>query len=611
MSEYDFSGYATRANMLCSDGRVIVKGAFIDNDKKRVPLVWQHQYDGPDKVLGHFDLENVEDGMYGYGKFNDTEKGKMAKALVMHGDVTGLSIRANNIKLNNQNVEHGNILEVSLVLAGANPGAYIDSIISHGECSDDEAIIYSGEDIMLEHSDCKPNNKEPKEPDRKEPEQKEPENKEEKSIKDVFETLNEEQKELMYTLVAQAIEDGKKQNDGGNDDMKHNVFDKGTENDKNVLTHSAQEDILKMAKNPTVGTFQSALRAYADENSITHDAITTDPVSGFVDGSISQLWPEYHDMNNGAPPMVLDDQGWVSTVIGKVSKVPFSRIRTNYVDLRNIDTLRAKGYQKGTKKTLAGNYALARRTTDPQTIYVKSALNRDDIIDITDFDIVAYQYNIDRMNLDMELANAILFGDGREVGDDNKIAEDKIRPVWTDDELYTLHRSVDPEYSSLIQGTGTLEGFGESYTTCESFIDTCLFAREKFKGSGTPDMFIAPHALNVMLLARDKNGRRIYSSKAELAQTLNVGNIYTIEQMSDKRRTDEHGNVHGLVALIVNLADYALGSTKGGQVAHFTQFDIDFNQQKSLLETRLSGALTKLWSALAIEVDIEEEPTGE
>lgn len=386
--------------------------------------------------------------------------------------------------------------------------------------------------------------------------------------------------------------------------MKTNVFDNGQYQDNSVLSHADQESILKLAKSSNVGTFQTALQQYAEDNTLQHDAIS----GGFIqegEGNVTELFPEYKDVRPGAPELVTNDQGWISVVMNKVHKSPISRIRTSYVDIRNLEALRAKGYGKGKEKQLTGTISLAKRTTDPQTIYVKNALHRDDIVDITDFDYVQYLYNIDRMMLNEELATAIMLGDGRDVGDEDKIAEDKIRPIWTDDEVYTLHFDFDIEKAKAeLQGADTGAHFGENYIKAEGMTNTMLYAREKYKGSGTPDLYIDPHQLNIMLLARDMNGRRIYSSKAELASTLNVGNIYTVEQFKDKVRTDKDGKSKKLLGLIVNLSDYSLGATKGGEVTHFTQFDIDFNQQKSLLETRCSGALTKLASAIAIE-----EPT--
>lgn len=607
MDNYDFCGWATRNNVRCSDGRIIMRDAFADCDGKTVPLVWNHRHDDPYNVLGHALLENREDGVYAYCKFNDTDLGKNTKLQVEHGDLTSLSIYANKLKQNGPNVIHGAIRELSLVLAGANPKAFIENVIKHGDEMEEEAVIYWGEDLQLAHTDDSDYSDDLAHADDKKEDDpvaddKKPESTDDKTVADVIDSMTEEQKTVMYAMVGAALESESDDSDdddnskGGNDKMKHNVFDNDETTDDTILSHSAQEEIIEIAKK--AGSFQDALGYYAEENDLKHDAIA----SGFAQENIHTLFPEYHDVRSGAPELITTDQGWISTVMNKVHKTPFSRIRTGQVDIRNIEALRAKGYDKGKFKKLSGNYNLVRRTTDPQTVYVKSALHRDDIIDITDFDIVSYQYNIDKMMLNEELATAILLGDGRDEGDEDKIQEDKIRPIWTDDELYTIHAKLDLETAKTeLQGTGTGTSFGENYITAEAMVNTVLYAREKYKGSGTPDMFITPHMLNVMLLARDMNGRRIYSSKAELASALNVGAIHTVEQFEGKKRTDSNGKTRELIAMIVNLADYSLGSTKGGQVSHFTQFDIDFNQQKSLLETRLSGALTRCWSAIAIE----------
>lgn len=611
MDNYDFCGWATRNNVRCSDGRIIMRDAFADCDGKTVPLVWNHRHDDPYNVLGHALLENREDGVYAYCKFNDTDLGKNTKLQVEHGDLTSLSIYANKLKQNGPNVIHGAIRELSLVLAGANPKAFIENVIKHGNEMEGEAVIYWGEDLQLAHTDDSDYSDDLAHADDKKEDDpvaddKKPESTDDKTVADVIDSMTEEQKTVMYAMVGAALESESDDSDdddnskGGNDKMKHNVFDNDETTDDTILSHSAQEEIIEIAKK--AGSFQDALGYYAEENDLKHDAIA----SGFAQENIHTLFPEYHDVRSGAPELITTDQGWISTVMNKVHKTPFSRIRTGQVDIRNIEALRAKGYDKGKFKKLSGNYNLVRRTTDPQTVYVKSALHRDDIIDITDFDIVSYQYNIDKMMLNEELATAILLGDGRDEGDEDKIQEDKIRPIWTDDELYTIHAKLDLEKAKAeLQGTGTGTSFGENYITAEAMINTVLYAREKYKGSGTPDMFITPHMLNVMLLARDMNGRRIYSSKAELASALNVGAIHTVEQFEGKKRTDSHSKTQELIAMIVNLADYSLGSTKGGQVSHFTQFDIDFNQQKSLLETRLSGALTRCWSAIAIEKQLD------
>lgn len=614
-NDYDFSGWATRANLKCSDGRTIMKDAFKHNDGKVVPLVWNHQHNDPNEVLGHALLKNMDDGVYAYCKFNDTESGQTAKLLVQHGDVNQLSIYANKLKQQMSNVLHGDIREVSLVLAGANPGAYIDSIMQHGEESDEEAVIYTGEDIVLAHAGCGSSSTDEKK--KKEIEHSKEDTMEnqgnEKTVKDVVDSMTEEQKTVMYALVGQALEDAGVEEDdeeGGNN-MKHNVFDQDELLEGGVLTHSDQMDIINLAKSSNVGSFQTALEYYAEENSLSHDALA----GGFIqtgDGNVTTLFPEYKDVRPGAPELITSDQGWISVVMSKVHKSPISRIRTSQVDIRNIDTLRAKGYKKGKEKSLAGNFKLVRRTTDPQTVYVKNALHRDDIVDITDFDYVQYLYNIDRMMLNEELATAIMLGDGREDGDENKIAPEHIRPIWLDDDLYTLHVDIDiNKAKSELQGTGTGANFGANYIMAEAMINTVLYAREKYKGTGTPDYFCTPHMLNVMLLARDMNGRRIYSSKAELASALNVGNIYTAEQFEGKTRTTSDSKTKKLVGIICNLADYSLGATKGGEITHFTQFDIDFNQEKSLLETRCSGALTRVYSAIAIEEDVTvSQPAG-
>lgn len=641
--DYDFSGWATRNDIECSDGRTIVKDAFKQNDGQKVPLVWNHQHNDPNEVLGHALLENRDEGVYAYCKFNDTESGKTAKALVTNGDVDKLSIYANRLKSQMNRVIHGCIREVSLVLAGANPGAYIDSVVVHGEGADaeEEVVIYTEEQICVdkEPSDSSSEEKTDNEEGGEKMEHSEEtvnevvdkveetnenndniehsdEKAEEKTIEDVFETMTDEQKEAVYAIVGQVLEDTKEENNDnkneekeGEDNMKHNVFDKDTNNKNEYLSHSAEEEILKMAKSSNVGSLQAALAKYAEDNSLSHADVAA--AGGFTqdsekDGNVTALFPEYKDVRPGAPELITNDQGWISVVLNKVHKSPISRIRTSQVDIRNIDELRAKGYKKGTKKGLAGNFELVRRTTDPQTVYVKNALHRDDIVDITDFDYVQYLYNIDKMNLREELAVAIMLGDGREPGADGKIESDKIRPIWLDDDLYTLHVDLDIEKArEELQGTDTNAHFGENYITAEAMINTVLYARENYKGTGTPDFYCTPRMLNVMLLARDLNGRRIYNTKAELASALNVGDIYTAEQFAGKTRTAKDGKTKKLHGLICNLADYSLGATKGGEITHFTQFDIDFNQQKSLLETRCSGALTRVYSAIAIEEDTE------
>lgn len=600
MDNFDFGGWATKANLKCSDGRIIRPNAFKHNDGQKVPLVWNHRHDSTQEVLGHALLENREEGVYAYCSFNETDSGKTAKLLVQHGDVDKLSIYANELKQQGPNVIHGNIREVSLVLASANPGACIISeSIKHGEESDEEGIIYTGEYISLEHSGLGEFfTEEPKEEDKNElkhaEEEKMDENKKSesgKTVGDIIDTMNEDQQTVLYAMVAQALEDRGEEDDseGGDEDMKHNVFD-NDERQGNTLTHADEGAIIEMAKAPSVGSLQHAMAIYAEENSLQHG----------ID-EIETLFPDYQLTNPGAPETLERDQTWVGVVMNKAHKSPISRIRTRQADARAAE-LRAKGYKKGAQKTLSANLKLLSRTTDPQTVYRKDELHRDDIIDITDFDVVEYQYGIMRRNLEEDIAMAILIGDGREDVDPDKISEDHIRSIWHDDEMYTIHADVDINAAKAeLQGSDTSKHFGDNYVYAEAIITAALYAREKYKGSGNLDFFCTPHLLNVMLLARDLNGRRIYDSKSDLAAALNVGAIHTVEQFEGKTRTTDEGDTKKLLGLFVNMADYQIGSTKGGEITRFNQFDIDFNKEKYLLETRLSGALTKVYSAIALE----------
>lgn len=606
----DFSGWATRNDLLCTDGRTIRKDAFKAQNGQVVPLVWNHNHKDPSNILGYAQLENRDEGVYAYCTFNENESGKTAKELVKHGDIRSLSIFANQLKQSGGDVLHGVIREVSLVPAGANPGAFIDSVMVHGDGSEEIGIVLGyDENIMLYHSDEEETKDKEESP--KESEETEPKNEDAETVSEIFNTLTDKQKNIVYAMMADLskketeVKDDESK-EGDDEEMKHNVFEQDRNEERNVLTHADQESIVQLAKTNNVGSFQTALKIYAEENGLQHDAVS----GGFVqtgDGNVTNLFPEYQEVRPGAPELITNDQGWVTSVMNKVHKSPISRIRTSQVDIRNIDALRAKGYAKGKQKAQAGNFKLVRRTTDPQTVYVKNALHRDDIIDITDFDYVQYLYNIDRMMLNEELATAIMLGDGREEGDADRIDPDHIRPIWLDDDLYTLHTDLDVAAAKKeLQGTNTGANFGENYILAEAMINAVLYARENYKGTGTPDMYITPHMLNVMLLARDLNGRRIYDSKAELASAFNVGDIYTAEQFEGKTRTTSGSKKKKLLALIVNLADYSLGATKGGQVTHFTQFDIDFNQEKSLLETRCSGSLTRVYSAIAIEEDVTD-----
>lgn len=586
----DFSGWATRNDLRCSDGRIIRHDAFKEDDGLKVPLVWNHQHNDPRNVLGHAYLENRDEGVYAYGFFNDTEAGEVGRVLVKHGDICALSIFANRLQQNGPDVVHGSICEVSLVHKGANPGAFIDSMIAHGDGTDDEAIIYTGLPLELSHSD------------EMKSEEANKTNADDETVGDVIDSMSEKQQNVMYALIAQALDDKTDETSTKNNDksetnkeentMKHNVFD--NEKQTNCLSHADQESIVSMAKSSNVGSLRTAMDIYAEQN----------PDTALAHGinSVETLFPDYKDVRHGAPDMITTDQGWVNEVLKKVHKSPISRIRTRQADVRNIENRRAKGYTKGTLKTYTGNIDLIHRTTDPQTIYVKSKLDRDDITDIIDFDVVGYMYNMDRMNLNEELATAIMIGDGRAVGAEGKIYEDKIRPIWTDDELYTIHTDVDiAAMKTTLQGSNTSANFGENYIYAEAVIQSLLYAREKYRGSGTPDFYCTPHLVNVMLLARDLNGRRIYDKVSDLAAALNVGSIITVEQFEGRTRTTSDSKTKKLLGLMVNLADYSLGATKGGEITHFTDFDIDFNQEKSLLETRCSGANTRVMSAIALE----------
>lgn len=608
MENYDFGGWATRNDLKCADGRIIRKDAFKHDDGQIVPLVWNHQHNDPTNVLGHALLKNRSEGVYAYCKLNDSESGQAARKLISHGDVNQLSIMANQLKQEGPNVKHGKIRELSLVLAGANPGAFIDSIIRHGVESDEEAIIYTGEDITLSHSDdgldegdtlAHADDEKKKESQKMAEETKKTEGTpaekpdSEKTVADVFNTLNEEQKTVVYAMIGQALEDND-ETEGDDKPMKHNVFDQETMNDGTTLTHSDQESIIALAKMNSVGSLQDALERYVEDNDRLSHGIT----------EIETLFPEFKDVRPGAPELLERDQGWVSSVMSKTHKSPISRIRTRQADARGTD-LNAHGYKKGAEKKVSGNIKLLKRTTDPQTIYRKDALHRDDIIDITDFDVVEYQYGIMRQNLNEEIAKAIMIGDGREDGDEAKIDETHVRSIWHDDDLYTIHADVDIAAAKAeLQGTGTGVSFGENYIYAEAIITAALYSREQYKGSGNLDFYCTPHLLNVMLLARDMNGRRIYDSKADLASALNVSSIQTAEQFEGKVRTTADNKKKKLLGIFVNLSDYQIGSTKGGEITRFNQFDIDFNQEKYLIETRISGALTRVYSAIALEEDV-------
>lgn len=454
----DFHGYATKANLTCRDKRVIMPDAFKDQDGEKVPLCWGHQHNSVTSVLGHAYLENREDGVYAYGYFNDTDSGRAGKKLVDNGDVCALSIWANDLVQNGTNVVHGVIRELSLVLAGANPGAYIDSVMQHDDGATQEAeilFVLGKDNIQLAHADDDDDSEdgELQHAGEEKPDSSEDDKKDDKeTVQDVLNSMSEKQKNVLYAFVGEAYAAGKetKKSDNNEEDntMKHNVFDPDRQDEATVLSYTDQTEIINLAKASNVGSLQHAMDLFAEQN--------PDSVLAHGIENISQLFPEYKDVRPGAPEMLTTDQGWIQKVLKKVHKSPISRIRTRQADLRNIEALRAQGYTKGTKKAEVGNFKLIHRTTDPQTVYVKSKIDRDDIIDIQDFDVVQYLYNIDRMNLNEEIATAIMIGDGREVGTEGKIAEDKIRPIWQDDELYTIHADVDIDgMKASLQGTNT------------------------------------------------------------------------------------------------------------------------------------------------------------
>ena len=576
--KYDFSGWATKNNIKCSDGRTILRDAFKHNDGQTVPLVWNHQHNESANVLGHAVLENREEGVYAYCTFNDTEAGKNAKLLVEHGDVTALSIYANQLKQNGSNVMHGTIREVSLVLAGANPGAFIDSIIRHGEFCEDEAVIYTGENLSLEHADQKPSDEEDKAGEDDKGDGKVEGNKQ-KTIKDVVDSMSEEQKNVLYALVGQALE-GKEMaqsaiennniEDGGEQEMKHNVFEGKETDNKDVLSHDAMETIFKDAKR--YGSLKESFLAHADQYGIK---------------DIEWLFPDAKNVNM-PPDFIKRDDSYVQKVMRGVHHVPFSRIKSMHADI-TADQARAKGYIKGKLKK-EEVFTLLKRTTSPTTIYKKQKLDRDDVIDITDFDVVAWLKMEMRMMLDEEIARAILVGDGRLSSDDDKINEMCIRPIATDADLYCVKAPV------------TVASAATEEEIAKAFIRTVIKSRKEYKGSGSPTLFTTEDVLTNCLLLEDKNGRIIYDTVEKLATALRVKEIVTVEVM-EGAKTKVEEQEKPLMALMVNLVDYYVGADKGGAVNMFDDFDIDYNQQKYLMETRCSGALVKPYSAIAVALD--------
>ena len=612
MAKYDFSGWATRNDLLCADGRTIRKDAFKHNDGQTVPLVWNHNHNDPDNILGHALLENRDEGVYAYCTFNESESGKAAKEAVRHGDVKSLSIYANKLKQTGGDVLHGFIREVSIVMAGANPGAFIDSVMVHGEDTEEGVIVGYDENIMvhhyeeptdtLQHAKAAEENTKEETKDMAETIEKkaapEAENKE-KTVKDVFDTLTEEQKTVVYALIGQALEDAGVSDDeneaehseGGYNDMYHNVFDRDEDMMGNVLSHSDEMEIMSNAR--TVGSFKKAVEMWGNEH-LQHGF-------GAEDGeAIDVLFTDVKDAYPGAPALLERDMDWVAHVMAKAHKSPSPRVRTRQVDAR-VAELTAKGYKKGDQKKNAVNLKLLKRETHPQTVYIKDSLHRDDVLDM-DFDAVAYMRNVMKHTLEETVALAALVGDTRN-DEADKISDQNIRPIWTDEEFYTIHETVDIAAAKKeLQGSNTGANFGDNYIYAEAIVAAALHAREKYKGKGALDFYCTPHLLNVMLLARDLNGRRIYESKADLAKVLNVSNIFTVEQFTDlEARKDADENEFKLLGIFVNMNNYQFGCAKGGEITSFEDFDIDYNQYKYLMETRLSGALIDPYSAIVLE----------
>ena len=597
MVKYDFHGWATRNDLKCSDGRVIRRDAFKGCDGKIVPLVWNHRHDDPSNVLGHALLKNQEDGVYAYCTFNESEAGKAAKLLVEHGDISALSIFANQLKQEGSNVLHGDIKEVSLVLAGANPGASICNVVRHGEMVEDEADIYTGEDFILEHNSMDGFTEEqlaalkgpkgpkgdigPKGPkgDSLKEEDKMASN--EETVRDVFETLTEKQKTVVYALIGQALEDANDndEEDGG-ENMKHNVFD-NVDPETTMIHADDMQAILADARR--TGSMREAVENFAqdrgcDSNSLFH--------ADYGIENVGYLFPDDRSVTN-EPIFVSRNMDWVSKLMNNIRHTPFSRIKSLFANITEDDA-RAKGYIKGNLKK-EEVFTLLKRSTSPTTVYKKQKMDRDDVVDIVDLDVVAWIKKEMRIMLDEEIARAILVGDGRVSSSDDKIDPIHIRPIWTDDDFYTIKQTVSVASSD------------NDSTIAKNFIKQCIKARKNYKGSGNPTLYTTEDMLTDMLLLEDTTGRVIYESAAKLATTLRVKEIVTVPVMENLTRTDDNSKVHTLLGIIVNPNDYTIGADKGGAVNMFDDFDIDYNQQKYLIETRCSGALTLPYSAIAVE----------
>lgn len=596
--EFDFSGYATKHNLKCTDGRTILQDAFKDNDGQTVPLVWQHMHNDPSNILGHAKLENRSDGVYAYCKINDTESGNTVKSLIKHGDISALSIYANQLIQKGKDVVHGSIREVSLVLSGANPEAYIDNItIMHSDgtvnTSDDEAVIYTGLPFDLSNDDIVEHKDEKKEADMPK----------EETVGDVFDTLTDKQKNVVYAMIAQALDDSADDDEDEDDDVEHSEDFEFEEDDFDELIHHDDEGDDFMKKNVFDTNYQDGLEeaslSHAQFNAIVSDAVKFGSFreSFFAHAQtygiedIDFLFPEAKAVDS-MPSMITRDMEWVGQVMTAVKNSPFSRIKSTAMDI-TADEARAKGYVKGAAKTEEIVKAL-KRVTLPTTIYKKQKLDRDDIIDIVDLDVIAWLKKEMRIMLDEELARAMLIGDGRGASSDDKINEESIRPIYTDDDLYA--------HKVLVSNVGVAEA-----------IDDIIRARKHYKGSGTPTLYTSNDFLTEMLLLKDTQGRYIYNNEKDLAVKLRVSKIVEVpvmENISREAGTEEAPVTLNLLGIIVNLRDYVVGADKGGQVSMFDDFDIDYNQQKYLIETRCSGALVQPKSALIIEQDAAEPAAG-
>lgn len=601
--EYDFCGWATKSGIRCSDGRMIMPDAFKECDGQSVPLVWNHQHNSLNNVLGHALLKNCKDGVYAYCSFNDTDDGRRAKELVMHKDIDALSIYANELKQQNHNVCHGKIREVSLVLAGANPGAMIRQVICHSDTGDyeldDEAEIYNEANSISMSDETDTEDSMTKESLAHADDQEESSNSSEKTVADVINSMNEEQKKVFFFCVGQAAEGKVTPADDSseeNDDMKHNVFEDEVD-EQDTLMHGADADFATiMGDVKRYGSLSESMIAHGvDLDSInTSDVMMHAGVAGTDYGikDIDMLFPDYKTTTN-VPGFVKRDMGWVAGVMNAVSHTPFSRIKSVFANITEDDA-RARGYIKGKLKK-EEVFTLLKRTTDPQTIYKKQKLDRDDVIDITDFDVVAWLKSEMRMMLDEEIARAVLVGDGRTPAAEDKIQETHLRSVFNDDPFYSIKASMkfaaEPTNDEL----------------AEAFIEKAIRARKEYKGSGNPVLYTTEDMLTNLLLLKDKIGHFIYKNVSELATTLRVSDIVTVPVLEGMQRTPGSsetaltGKKPNLDGIIVNLKDYDIGADKGGAVSMFDDFDIDYNQQKYLIEARCSGALTVPYSAIVLE----------